>query len=70
LAAAKKNFRVFELPLLRNAKNLSKKRDKKIEQNNRGRTKKPEEKKPHVFAMSPDVFFGFLNSLVMKRPKT
>jgi hypothetical protein len=49
--------------LLRNAK----KRDKKIEQNNRGKRKKTEGKKATLFVMS--VFVFFLTPLVTKRPK-
>jgi hypothetical protein len=57
--------RVFELLLLRNAQ----KRDKtKIEQNNRGREKKTEEKKPKFSVMSPAAFFGFLFLVFLNSP--
>jgi hypothetical protein len=49
-------YRVFDLPLFRNAQ----KRDKKIEQNNRGR-KKNGGKKATFFVMSPDGFFLFFS---------
>jgi hypothetical protein len=47
--------RVLELPVLRSE--APKKRDKKIDQNNQGRRKKTEGKKPHLLVMSPDDLF-------------